>query len=189
MIRLDQKPGDYYLRFAATPLGDMQQVVESAAVVQYKGVASPSFMMAAIHPSSNSNASSDGLPSLLGTGGMNGVHMLLNSSTKPGQSTLNTSKLRPFDSIMPPRYTNATFNFDISQTGSVAWVVDRYGYTEPNTPILYGNVSDGWNANTTLHMPFNSSIDLLMRISPDSMDMVRLPSRSILSPRKQLILT
>lgn len=35
MIRLDQMPGDYYLRFASYPTGDMQQVIEGQAVVSY----------------------------------------------------------------------------------------------------------------------------------------------------------
>lgn len=33
MIRLDQKPGNYYLRFASYPVGDMQQVLEELATV------------------------------------------------------------------------------------------------------------------------------------------------------------
>lgn len=36
MIRLNQTPGDYYLRFATYPTGDMQQVLEGQAVVSYK---------------------------------------------------------------------------------------------------------------------------------------------------------
>ena len=39
MIRLDQKPDDYILRFASFPQGDMQQIVEGQAVVSY-GVSS-----------------------------------------------------------------------------------------------------------------------------------------------------
>lgn len=35
MIRLDQKPGYYYLRFASYPNGDMQQVLEGQAIVSY----------------------------------------------------------------------------------------------------------------------------------------------------------
>lgn len=35
MIRLDQQPGDYYLRFATYPSGDMQQVLEGHAIVSY----------------------------------------------------------------------------------------------------------------------------------------------------------
>lgn len=36
MIKLDQSPGDYYLRFATYPWGDMQQVLEGQAIVSYK---------------------------------------------------------------------------------------------------------------------------------------------------------
>lgn len=35
MIRLDQMPGQYYLRFASYPVGDMQQVIEDQAIVTY----------------------------------------------------------------------------------------------------------------------------------------------------------
>lgn len=39
MIRLDQEPDDYILRFASFPQGDMQQIIEGQAVVSY-GVSS-----------------------------------------------------------------------------------------------------------------------------------------------------
>lgn len=35
MIKLDQRPGNYYLRFATYPNGDMQQVLEGQAIVSY----------------------------------------------------------------------------------------------------------------------------------------------------------
>lgn len=35
MIRLDQSPGNYSLRFATYPTGDMQQVLEGQAIVAY----------------------------------------------------------------------------------------------------------------------------------------------------------
>lgn len=35
MIRLDQTPKNYYLRFATYPDGDMQQVLEGQAIVSY----------------------------------------------------------------------------------------------------------------------------------------------------------
>lgn len=36
MIKLDQSPGDYYLRFATFPSGDMQQILEGRAIVSYE---------------------------------------------------------------------------------------------------------------------------------------------------------
>lgn len=36
MVRLNQPPGDYLLRFASYPFGDMQQVIEGLAIVSYK---------------------------------------------------------------------------------------------------------------------------------------------------------
>lgn len=35
MVKLDQRPGNYYLRFATYPSGDMQQVLEGRAIVSY----------------------------------------------------------------------------------------------------------------------------------------------------------
>lgn len=35
MIKLDQEPGQYYLRFATFPNGDMGQVLEGQATVSY----------------------------------------------------------------------------------------------------------------------------------------------------------
>ena len=168
MVKLDQRPGDYYLRFAATPLGDMQQIVEDAAVVQYeRGVheSSMTAMESSPEPSDNQTLS-------VLDGDTSGVHVLLNGSAKTTASTLRSQNLAPFDRIAPPPHANVTKSFNISQTGIVSWVVDRYVYSEPETPVIYGNASDGWNANTTLHMPFNASIDLIMRIAPDSMDTV-----------------
>lgn len=168
MVRLDQKPGDYYLRFAATPVGDMQQVLEDAAVVQYERSVHESDMTAMeLSPKPSENQTLWTLD-----GDTNGVNMLLNGSAKTAASILRSQNLAPFDRNPPPRHTNVTKSFNISQTGIVSWVVDRYAYSEPKRPVIYGNASDGWSANTTLHMPFNASIDLIMRIAPDSMDTV-----------------
>ena len=35
MIKLDQSPGNYFLRFATYPAGDMQQVLEDQAIISY----------------------------------------------------------------------------------------------------------------------------------------------------------
>ncbi|KAK4979554.1 hypothetical protein LTR28_003965 [Elasticomyces elasticus] len=43
MIKLDQKPGNYYLRFASYPGGDMQQVIEGQAIVSYSSLILPFF--------------------------------------------------------------------------------------------------------------------------------------------------
>lgn len=88
-------------------------------------------------------------------------------------STLDTGLLQPFKSNSPPSgMADMTKVFNISQTGIVTWVIDRDPYTEASTPILYGNSSDGWNANTTLHLPLNSTIDIIMAVANDSMDKV-----------------
>ncbi|OBT77742.1 hypothetical protein VF21_03851 [Pseudogymnoascus sp. 05NY08] len=37
MIKLDQSPGNYFLRFATYPAGDMEQVLEDQAIISYSG--------------------------------------------------------------------------------------------------------------------------------------------------------
>lgn len=41
MIKLNQTPASYSLRFATYPLGDMQQVMEGQAIVSYNVSALP----------------------------------------------------------------------------------------------------------------------------------------------------
>ena len=101
------------------------------------------------------------------------VWMLTNGSAKGDVATLNPSLLSPFDGNKPPtNAANLTKSFAISQTGVTEWIIDGYPFAEPKTPILLGNVSDGWQANTTVYMPFNSTIDIIMTIAKDSMDTV-----------------
>ena len=35
MVKLDQEPGDCYLRFATYPSGEMQQVLQDKAIISY----------------------------------------------------------------------------------------------------------------------------------------------------------
>ena len=101
------------------------------------------------------------------------VWMLKNGSASMNALTLDTTLLRPFESNQPPAgMTDITKVLNISQTGITTWVINRDPYTEASAPILYGNSSDGWNANTTLHLSFNSTIDIIMAVANDSMDTV-----------------
>lgn len=103
------------------------------------------------------------------------VWTLKNGSAVSGASSLDPRTLYPFAKVPPPA-GKADVNkvFAISQTGIVTWVMDGSSYTEASTPILYGNSSDSWNANTTLHLPLNSTIDVIMYIANNSMDTVSL---------------
>lgn len=162
IVRLDQSPGRYNLRFAATPIGDMQQVIEDVALVEYTSNGT-AFL-------NNTNLSADTSAEPL-YGDSDTVHMLVNGSAKEIASTLHAQSLAPFERLPPPAGGAVeTKNFNISQTDIVVWVVNGHPYSEPKIPIIYGSVSDGWNANTTLHMPFNSTIDIIMRIANNSMD-------------------
>lgn len=44
--------------------------------------------------------------------------------------------------------------------------------TQREESIIYGNVSDGGEANATFHMPFNATINIFIRIANDSIDAV-----------------
>merc|ERR1711939_1106340 len=141
MIKLNQMPGDYSLRFATFPTGDMQQVLEGQAVVHYSNSSMMNGTMSTLY-----NASS--------------IWTLVNGSAKGDVTQLDPAMLAPFDGNKPPfKEADFTKGFQISQTGIVEWVVDKYPYSEAKVPILFGNSSDGWMANSTLHMPFNSTID------------------------------
>lgn len=171
MIRLNQAPGQYYLRFASVPVGDMQQVIEDQAIVSYdvglgRGIRTRTgltFQMDNVSGGNRTTTYDDA----------SSVWMRVNGSAKPGAPELDAQQLAPFESKAPPQKSaDVTRVFTINQTDVVTWVVDGYPYSEPKTPIVYGNVSDGWAAKTTLHMPYNSSIDIIMRIANESMDSV-----------------
>ena len=90
---------------------------------------------------------------------------------------LDPQALSPFeDSISPPSGpADKTLSFSINQTDITTWVIDRFPFSEPKVPIVYGDVSEGWKSNTTIHVPLNSTIDIIMNISNKSLDMVRYP--------------
>ncbi|EON65842.1 hypothetical protein W97_05084 [Coniosporium apollinis CBS 100218] len=154
MIKLNQQPGDYFLRFASYPLGDMQQVIEGQAIVSYN--------VEATNDTNLSNVRFDEAS----------TWMLTNGSAKLNASELDVTLLAAFDGNIPPSTpADTTLSFMINQTDIVTWVVDGSPYLEPERPILYGNASDGWNANTTYHLPSNSTVDIIMNIANDSLDM------------------
>jgi len=102
--------------------------------------------------------------------------MLLNGSAKAQARVLNEKNLAPLNSNTPPSSpADLTKVFTINQTDPVVWVVDKYPYSEPQVPVIYGNSSDGWTANTTIHMPYNATIDVVMQIANDSMDVMGHP--------------
>lgn len=100
--------------------------------------------------------------------------MFINGSAKAGASLLDPNNIAPFESNYSPLpgAADITLAFTINQTGIVTWVMDRAPFKEPDIPIIYGNVSPGWKSNTTIHLPLNSTIDILLNISNRSMDTV-----------------
>lgn len=156
MIRLNQKPGNYYLRFATYPDDDMmKQVLEGQAIMSY------TMPMMSGRPPMNVTAD----PSM--------EWMMINGSAKPDTSVLNPSLLSPFESVSPPLgKADQTYAFTINQTDIVTWAMNGTPYIDAEIPIIQGNVSDGWNANTTIHLPFNSTIDVILRIANGTMDKV-----------------
>jgi hypothetical protein len=104
----------------------------------------------------------------------NSVWMLVNGSAKTNSSVLDTTMLHPFEALETPpnAIADVTKSFMINQTDIVTWVVDQYPYAEADIPIVFGNSSDGWQANTTQHLPSNATIDIIMNIANNSMDTV-----------------
>ena len=101
------------------------------------------------------------------------VWMLKNGSAMMNASAINTALLQPFKSSSPPpRMADITKVFNISQMGIVTWMMNRDPYAEASTQILHGNSSDGWSANIAIHLPSNSTIDIIMAVADDSMDKV-----------------
>lgn len=103
--------------------------------------------------------------------------MYINGSAKADAAQLDLSALSPFedDNSPPSGPADETMSFVVNQTDVVTWVIDRAPFTEPDVPVVYGEISSGWNSNTTMHLPFNSTIDIIMSISNQSMDVVRSP--------------
>ncbi|KEY70045.1 hypothetical protein S7711_09871 [Stachybotrys chartarum IBT 7711] len=156
MIKLDQLPGNYYLRFTTFPSGDMQQVLEGLAIVSYN-----------VNNSSITEVMQD--PAM--------TWMYINGSAKADAAKLDLSVLSPYEdnNSPPPGPADKTISFAINQTDIVTWVIDRAPFTEPEIPVIYGEISSGWNSNTTMHLPFNSTIDIIMNISNHSMDVMGHP--------------
>ncbi|KIW52032.1 hypothetical protein, variant 9 [Exophiala xenobiotica] len=152
MVRFDQKPGNYYLRFASYPYGDMQQVIEGQAILSYQTNGTNMTNMGTVDDATL-------------------TWMLVNGSAMLNASELDGQKLAPYEGNVPPSGpSDVTQLFAIGQTDVVTWVINSQPFSEPQRPILYGNASDGWDAVTTLHMPSNSTIDLIMYVATDSMD-------------------
>ncbi|TKA34861.1 hypothetical protein B0A49_13779, partial [Cryomyces minteri] len=117
MIKLDQQPGAYLLRFASYPGGDMQQVIEGQAIVSY-----------------NAESLDTGVEVLDDSAS---TWMLKNGSAVANVTELDPTLLRPFEGNNPRSGpADLTKTFLVSQTGIVTWVVDRYPYSEPTIPVL-----------------------------------------------------
>jgi hypothetical protein len=107
------------------------------------------------------------------------IWMLTNGSATRNSALLDAQQLSPFEGNSPVTGpADLTHSFTINQTDIVTWVMNGATYVEAEIPIVYGNVSDGWQAETTLHMPANSTIDIIMTIANDSMDLVSRPEYS-----------
>jgi len=153
MVRLDQEPRTYSLRFASYPYGDMQQIIEGQAMMAYQnnGTMTTSEMAMVQDPQL--------------------TWMLVNGSAKLNAPELDDQKLAPFEGVPPPNGpSNVTQLFAINQSGIVTWAINDHPYSEPTRPVIFGNASDGWKSATTLHMPGNATIDLVMHVANDSMD-------------------
>lgn len=101
------------------------------------------------------------------------IWMLMNGSAKADASVLNNSMLGPYTPYPSPNgAANVTKTFNINQTDPVVWVIDKVPYAEATIPVIYGRISDGWNVGTTLHIPSNAIVDIIMQVSDQSMGSV-----------------
>lgn len=178
MIKLNQKPGQYYLRFAAYPLGDMQQVIEDQAIIRYEvSSIDYGFRLLRRNPDDRQDSPGDHKPPIDANQiyhAQQGTWMFTNGSAQGDASVLEVAKLAPFVPNPPPSgAADAMKVFSVNQTEPTVWVLDKARYVEANAPVVYGNTSDGWDAPTTLHMPTNASVDIIMQIAEKSMDKVR----------------
>lgn len=109
------------------------------------------------------------------------VWILTNGSAENEASVLKPELLSPYVSNSPPMGSaDQTHSFTISEMGLTTWTMNGAPYSEAKIPILQGNSSDGWMANTTIHMPYNSTIDIILRIANSSMDTVRPLARDLM---------
>ncbi|KAB2573754.1 Laccase abr2 [Lasiodiplodia theobromae] len=156
MVKLDQMPGNYTLRFASYPYGsDMQQVTEGQATIVYQGhtgMAMPMNM----------------------TDHVSTPWMLSNGSATSNATLLSEQDLVLAEPASPPCRADITYNLFINQTDATTWALNGTPYQTPQVPLLYSNTSDGWNASTTLHVPLNSTVDIILQVANDSMDAVSL---------------
>lgn len=163
-VKLDQPVGDYLIRAAAYPTGDMQQVMEGYALLSYHG------------GQSSTLSSMPGLKTLTSGQDEPGRWTYVNGSAKTGVVELMPEMLEPFPGNPPPQGAAGKFvRFDIAMTMPTVWQVANTTFVEPVVPVLYGNSSSGFNANYTVHVPANTTVDVLMQVSPESMDLMGHP--------------
>ena len=143
-VHLNQTPGTYYFRASALATGDMVQIIQGQAIVIY---------------GNNETVGTVGEP-----------YMSINGSAKSDSVVLNESALNPFPPLPPPSVADVSFHFTINQTEPTVWVINSQPFVDPVVPILFGNTSDGWHANTTYFAPLNATIDLVISIANDSLD-------------------
>lgn len=176
LVKLDQSPGSYFIRAAAYPFGDTQQILQSKAILKYKACRSLSFLAVSPLWLTWCLQGAAFTPDYLHVKNSASNWMHMNGSARGHALTLPINSLGPFDKELnrPPRGpANITRKFSVSQTGITTWVMDRAPYVEAAIPILAGNASDGWTIVTTQHFPSNATIDLVLEISNHSMDSVR----------------
>ncbi|ENH68238.1 Laccase-1 [Fusarium oxysporum f. sp. cubense race 1] len=109
MVKLDQSPGNYYLRFTTFPSGDMQQVLEGQAIVSYNA-----------DNSSTTDVIEDPAKSW----------MYINGSAKADAALLDPSALSPFDghNSPPSGRPDKALSFVVSQTDIMGHPIHLHGH-------------------------------------------------------------
>lgn len=107
------------------------------------------------------------------TGHVSAPWMLNNGSATFNATLLSEQDLVLAEPTSPPCGVDITYDLFINQTDATTWAMNGTPYQMPRVPLLYSNTSDSWNASTTLHVPLNSTVDIILQVANDSMDAVR----------------
>ena len=153
MVPLTQPSGNFFIRVASFPTGDMQQVLESKAILWYgKTTYSPNMTM-------NEDDSE--------------IWMLSNGSAANGATMLDPNIMLPAhtmkSSALLGHPANVTFHFFIRQTGNSTWAVGTLPLGPTKTDDQAHSLSST-NILESYHIPANATVDIILEVSNTSLN-------------------
>ena len=136
MVKLDQQPGRYAMRYGIDATGAPPQLIQGISYLDYANSTLPIV--------------SD-----------QGTYLLMNGSAKACAVQLIPDSMAPFGMPSPPA-SNQTVFMDIMQTSSIGWVMTGSAYSGSTVPVLFGNTSTNYNQNFTIHIPYGNVVDVVL---------------------------